>query len=232
MASSHSRTLLGIFAKYWQPGQVKTRLAATIGDQRAAAIHRLFVESLLARFGNVADQRLIAFAPAAAERAFRELAGKAWQVAPQTTGDLGERMQHFFAAAMERAERVVLIGADSPDLPIEYIEQAFAALHAHDVVLGPAHDGGYYLVGAAGHVPPIFESVAWSTDRVWPQTLARLAAAGCRWHALPPWHDVDDHAGLTALIDRLVAAEADAAGYAALAAALQSCLAEIMRTQD
>jgi glycosyltransferase A (GT-A) superfamily protein (DUF2064 family) len=102
-------------------------------------------------------------------------------------------MAEYFRSAFERGcERVVLIGADSPTLPVEYVSQAFRELETHSVVLGPSVDGGYYLVGAARSVPPIFHGVAWSTHHVWEQTLRLLEATRIPVAQLSPWYDVDD----------------------------------------
>lgn len=202
-ASKRVSSLLGMFAKHWQPGCVKTRLAATIGESHAATLHALCVSALTERLATSADRRVIAFTPAPAEHAFRCVSRGAWEVLPQGAGDLGQRMQQFFHWALSQAERVVLIGSDSPDLPGAFIEQAFASLQRSDVVLGPAQDGGYYLIGAARRVPPVFERIAWSTPQVWPQTVDQLAAAGIAWHELPGWYDVDDQPALNALLARL-----------------------------
>jgi rSAM/selenodomain-associated transferase 1 len=196
--------LLAMFAKLWTPGDVKTRLAAALGPERAAAIQQLFVETLAARFVQTADDRYIVFTPPAAETAFRAVAKDQWRLTPQADGDLGSRMRTFFEAALTQFDRVVLIGSDSPDLPAEFVSNAFVALQSHEVVLGPAQDGGYYLVGAARIAPPIFDEIPWSTARVWPQTIARLRARNCRWHELPAWYDVDEIHDLRALVERLV----------------------------
>ena len=184
-------TLLGMFAKHWTPGRVKTRLAAPLGETAAAEVQRLFVHTLRLRFGTLADERVLVFDPPQCEAEFRPVAAPQWQVQPQAEGDLGQRMEAFFAAGLARAERVVLIGSDSPDLPTDYVAEAFEALQQTDVVLGPACDGGYYLVGVARSVPPIFAGLTWSTATVWSQTTERLRRAGRRWHALPEWYDVD-----------------------------------------
>ncbi len=201
-------SLLGIFAKHWTPGRVKTRLAAELGERRAAEVHRLFVQTLLDRFRDAADLHILAFDPPAGESDFRAAAGPSWQLLPQGTGDLGQRMAAFFDAGLARAQRIVLMGSDSPDLPAAYVAEAFAALTAADVVLGPAADGGYYLVGARGAVPPIFSGISWSTSDVWPQTIARLAAARLRWHGLPQWYDVDTGDDLRRLRLRLAQSRA------------------------
>ena len=85
---------------------------------------------------------------------------------------------------------MVLVGTDSPTLPLVLIEQAFKDLERADVVLGPATDGGYYLVGCR-RLPPIFEGVAWSSSRTLADTVARLCDPGWRLALLPPWYDVD-----------------------------------------
>jgi rSAM/selenodomain-associated transferase 1 len=196
-------TLLAMFAKHWTPGEVKTRLAVSLGVEQAAAIHRLFVETLAVRFSHIADERAIVFTPLQAEAAFRDVAGNAWRLSLQADGDLGQRMQAFFEESLGRFERVVLIGSDSPDLPDSYLANAFAALQTKDIVLGPAQDGGYYLIGAARVAPPIFAGIAWGSNRVWEQTIARLRRASCEWAELPTWFDVDDALGLQSLLTRL-----------------------------
>jgi len=216
--------LLAMFAKHWTPGQVKTRLAATLGNEKAAAIHRLFVQTLAARFGNAGTERAIVFAPAAEREAFEGVVAGQWTIMPQVDGDLGQRMRAFFEEALSRAECVMLIGSDSPDVPIEFVERAFAALESCDVVLGPANDGGYYLVGAARCVPQIFSGIDWGTEQVWRQTIERLRAANCNWHELPEWYDVDDERGLEMLLGRLTGAAELEAPLARLRRELQALL--------
>jgi rSAM/selenodomain-associated transferase 1 len=163
-------TLLGIFAKHWQPGEVKTRLAASIGPEAAARLHRVFVETLLQRMAGVAGKCVLAYWPSERHGEFAALVREAaypfalldpsaaplaspWQLVPQSPGDLGARMEHFFQASFASgADRVVIIGSDSPTLPIEYVRQAFDELRRSDVVLGPSDDGGYYLLGLARNV--------------------------------------------------------------------------------
>ena len=100
-------------------------------------------------------------------------------------------------------QQFVVIGADSPNVPIEFIEQAFDELSRVPVVLGPSEDGGYYLLGTAGFVPPIFEQIAWGTPAVWSQTTTRLASAQLPFARLPSWYDVDRLTDLRRLLDDL-----------------------------
>lgn len=188
---------MGIFAKYWRPGAVKTRLAASVGDDAASRLQRRFLVTLLRRFGHVAQRRVLAYTPPDQRAEFALLAADVWTLQDQAVGDLGKRMQNYFTEAFHSgAQRVVLIGSDSPTLPLDYVTGAFQLLDTFPVVLGPADDGGYYLVGAAGGVPPIFAGVAWSTPLVWNQTQSLLQAAGYRCGVLPVWYDVDDLPGL------------------------------------
>lgn len=191
------KSQLGMFAKFWQPGEVKTRLAATLGDVAAARHYQGFVRRLAHRFAHLADRRLLCCSPAARQAEMSLVAGPRWQVAPQGEGDLGARMAAYFAAGFAAGyERVVLIGSDSPDLPEPYVCSAFASLADHDVVLGPSDDGGYYLIGARGAPPPVFAEMPWSSPELWSRTTAQLQSTGTRWHQLPTWYDIDDEADL------------------------------------
>ena len=215
----------GMFAKFWQPGQVKTRLADRIGAAAAARVYRFFVLTLLSRFETVADRRLLCFAPPERGREFTELAEPHWTAVPQSAGDLGVRMSAFFQQTLvSGADRVVLIGSDSPTLPTSYVAQAFDLLAEHDVVLGPTPDGGYYLIGARGTTPPVFENVAWSTPDVFQQTTERLRAAGLTYQELPSWYDVDELQDLFRLRDELLQLELDESWREALLATIQETL--------
>src|SRR5205807_3280651 len=128
-----------------------------------------------------------------------------YDLARQRNGDLGQRMAGFFTEQLEDgAARVVLVGTDSPSLPASFVQQAFHELDSADVVLGPAADGGYYLIGCAGRVPPVFDGVAWGEPRVLLETVARLPA-DYRLALLPPWYDVDTLADWWALRGHLAA---------------------------
>ena len=194
-------TTLGIFAKHWQPGAVKTRLAASIGNDAAAALHRQFVQTLLLRFAGIADRHILCFTPAESVKSFRQLDLGCWTLEPQAGGDLGARMRDFFLSlnSDSASPRTILIGSDSPDLPRGYLEEAFNKLRDFPVVLGPTDDGGYYLIGLSQEVLAIFDNIPWSTAEVWPQTIARLTTSQIPYHVLPQWYDVDDQTNLRRL---------------------------------
>ena len=184
--------VLGVFAKQPQPGQVKTRLAAATSAAWAAEVARAFLLDTLGRLEQVAAERLVAFAPAEARSFFAPIVQGRFGLVAQAEGDLGQRMTDFLAPRLQASPTsVVLVGTDSPDLPVAFVEQAFEALVRADLVLGPAMDGGYYLIGCTGRVPPIFGNIAWGTPRVLEQTIAALQGSGHRLVLLPPWYDVD-----------------------------------------
>ena len=113
-------------------------------------------------------------------------------------------MRQYFDSAYERGVRdVLLLGSDSPDVPREFITQAFELLERFPVVLGPSEDGGYYLIAARNQTPPVFDNVPWSSSAVWEETLARLTNAGIPYGELPIWYDVDETESLERLLRAL-----------------------------
>ena len=195
---------LGLFAKYWQPGQVKTRLAKAIGAERAATAYFQFVSTLLERLGDCCEQKWLAYTPSERAPRFEDILPDGWQSEPQAAGDLGLRMKSFFERRLAAGcRRVVLLGSDSPHVPLEYVRQAFDQLRRHDVVLGPTEDGGYWLIGLADEVPDIFAAIPWSTPQVWSATLAAIRTAGLSHAVLPTWYDIDEHDDLRRLMSDL-----------------------------
>jgi uncharacterized protein len=191
MPEATAQRILGVFAKRPLPGMVKTRLAAETSPHFAAQLAEAMLRDTLRRVCSVNARRILAFSPRHEQAAFDEWADGSFELFPQIEGDLGARMADFFAQQLLHAERVVLVGTDSPTLPLEYIERAFEALRRADVVIGPACDGGYYLIGCREFVPSaIFQGVAWGESSVLGQTVDRLPV-GCRLELLPTWYDVD-----------------------------------------
>jgi uncharacterized protein len=179
-----------VFVKPPLPGLVKTRLAAGLGADAAADLYRALAERVLSQTAPAAGEYArVVFADGLA-------AVRAWlpreDCVPQSAGDLGRRMAQAFAWAFARGhERVVLIGTDAPELSRRHVQEAFAALATHDVVLGPARDGGYYLIALRGPCPELFTGIAWSTADVLDATLVRAAALGLDGERLSPLTDID-----------------------------------------
>ncbi len=188
-----------LLAKEPRPGFTKTRLAAEVGAVRAAEISAGLLEDSLTLGASCARTLYVSFAPATAAPAFEWMAPAAHRFA-QPEGDLGTRLRHAFATALEAgASRPILIGSDSPTLPASLLRTAHETLARHDLVLGPAEDGGYYLIGMNTLHPTLFDNIDWGNSSVLSQTLDRAHDAGLRVATLPYWYDIDTLAGLARL---------------------------------
>jgi rSAM/selenodomain-associated transferase 1 len=118
--------------------------------------------------------------------------------------DLGERMEQTFRhLAAQGFRRRIIIGTDSPTLPLTIIQEAFRQLEDHNLVLGPSHDGGYYLIGLSSEIPPIFNGIPWGTQQVLTQTLQRINESAIPMYLLPFWYDVDTFEDLSFLKEHL-----------------------------
>jgi len=197
---------LGLFAKFWEPGRVKTRLAATLGNQLACELYEIFLFHLLDSIAPVSDHTTVVFSPPNREADFRAAIPQNWMLEPQSEGDLGDRMRNFFAGqfqnalSAERKTKVVVIGADCPQLSVTEIQTAFDKLDAHDVVIGPSTDGGYYLLGMQGGLAEVFDDIDWSTSNVLPQTTQRLDQQNKSYALLSAKTDVDDETALRQML--------------------------------
>ena len=182
---------LVVFVKAPRPGQVKTRLAETMGAEAACAAYGRLVDTLLKNLAPLPALEL-RFAPDEAEGEIRPWLQPGWQARPQGGGDLGRRLQQSFVEAFSAgAKRVVIIGSDCPEVNAADVQQAWSELTSHDLVVGPATDGGYWLVGLKQPQPSLFEDIGWSSDMVLAQTLQRAKTAGLRVQLLRILTDVD-----------------------------------------
>lgn len=184
-----------LFARYPLPGQAKTRLIPALGPEGAARLHRRMTEHAVGvarAAGPREGARVTVCFTGAPRRDFRSWLGCDLGYGAQPSGDLGVRLRLAFADAFRHdAQRVVAIGTDVPGLSPAILHQAFAALGGHDLVLGPAADGGYYLIGMKRDRPELFAGVDWGTGRVCAQTRAAIGRLGLSVAELPTLHDVD-----------------------------------------
>jgi rSAM/selenodomain-associated transferase 1 len=193
---------LHILLKAPRPGLVKTRLAASLGPALALNAYRAMVANVLAAADASALPSRIHFAPAGEQAAVAGLVGPGRRLTPQAPGDLGSRM----AAALEAAfaagdEAAVLMGSDLPLVTAGHLLAAASALATHPAVLGPAADGGYWLIGFTrqGFWPEVFTAMPWSRPAVAGLPRARRAAAGRPAALLPELSDCDEAADLKRL---------------------------------
>ncbi|MEQ8541484.1 MAG: TIGR04282 family arsenosugar biosynthesis glycosyltransferase [Coleofasciculus sp. D1-CHI-01] len=184
-----------IFTRYPEPGKTKTRMIPALGEEGAANLQRQMTENTLAK-----AKKLQAFHPVSVEIHFaggNQPLMQAWLGADmiyhqQSEGDLGERMasafEKSFAAGMTG---VVIIGTDCPDLNPQIMAEVFKLLKTHDLVLGPAQDGGYYLIGLRRLIPELFVGIHWGTWQVRQQTVEIADNLGLAIAFAPMLHDID-----------------------------------------
>ena len=197
-----------LFAKYPQPGAVKTRLTPPLSALEACRLYGSFLLDTAAVLQACkATHRVVACAPGGAAPAFRDLLGHMGDFAyqPQPDGDLGLRMRRLLDwAFLQGADRAVIIGADAPWMSAAVIDQALELLTDHDIVLGPSMDGGYYLIGLRQSCTTRpFAGIDWGSGAVLRQTIAALGAA--RLALLPAGYDVDTAADAAWLRNHLTA---------------------------
>lgn len=174
-----------LFTRFPEPGRAKTRLIPALGAERAAAIHRHLTERSIAAMresGLPFEIRVTGAGPGA----FRDWLGADLAIVDQGEGELGERLTR--AAANPP---VILLGADTPDLTVRHLRRAADAFREREAVLGPAEDGGYWLLGIARPMPFLFAEMPWSTERVATITLERLAQRGIEPVVLETLCDLD-----------------------------------------
>ncbi|HET6370444.1 MAG TPA: TIGR04282 family arsenosugar biosynthesis glycosyltransferase [Nitrospiria bacterium] len=182
-----------IFAKAPEPGKTKTRLLSHLSAPFAARIQEAMTNDILRVTAQLKVNRYVLAAPSGRHPYFKEIAARfALPCLDQVGVALGERMESAFQHSFKEGfQKVVIIGTDSPTLPIALIDEGFRRLEDVPVVLGPSADGGYYLIGLRAPVPGIFDGIAWGTERVLARSLEILKAQKIDHALLPPWRDLD-----------------------------------------
>ncbi|HXZ02855.1 MAG TPA: TIGR04282 family arsenosugar biosynthesis glycosyltransferase [Stellaceae bacterium] len=238
---------IAVMAKAPRAGQVKTRLVPPLTPEAARQLSACFLSDITENLRLAARAAAlcgyVAYAPAGLERMFDGVVAPGTRlVLADGSGDMPPRVQGFGRSLLDAAralfarghESVCLLNADSPTLPTALLAEAARALAAQGdrVVLGPADDGGYYLLGMKAPHAHLFEDIAWSTAAVAEETRARARALGLPILELAPWYDVDDGAALQRLWREIAAPRQEAlAAYpapATAAALARLCLADLL----
>jgi len=191
-----------MFVKSPEIGMVKSRLAASVGDDFALDLYKCFVSDMMEMLSRSEYPLIIFFHPPESRQKIVQWLGDTHILLPQIGDNLGERMKNAFRTVFsQHLGSALLIGSDSPDLPSQIIDEALTSLRDHDTVVGPSYDGGYYLIGfrADTFLPQVFDRIPWSTSEVFLQTTDVLKKAGHRVHVLPVWRDVDTFDDLKSL---------------------------------
>jgi len=211
------RNNLVIFTRFPTPGETKSRLIPALGATAAAELQRQLTEHTLATVEAPGDDRDYAIEiryAGATRHAMRTWLGDRHRFRRQRDGDLGARMGDAFTSAFQHdSERCVIIGIDCPALGLHHLREAFHALRTSDLVLGPATDGGYYLIGltanrATSAIPALFEDMEWGTELVLDRTRDRAMRQELSVALLEPLHDIDRPEDLAQLEQTPLAARA------------------------
>lgn len=194
-----SRTLI-VFAKEPVLGTVKTRLKNCFSDRQLLGLYKAFVKDTLDIARNVrCKKRFLAFSSLTDPRYLKSI-GSDFELIEQRGRNLGQRMHNAFVYTKNgKPEKSIIIGTDSPTLPVKFIEKAFKRLDRHDLVLGPSSDGGYYLIGMKEPSSGVFKGMRWGSSGVLGNTLTAAKKLGKTTALIDPWYDVDNHTGLLRL---------------------------------
>ena len=183
-----------LFTRYPEPGKTKTRLIPALGEIRAAALQKRMTERIVGVAGQFCRKTgagLTLFGEGGSVNGFKKWLGSDIHVRAQVSGDIGRKMAAALGMVFKSGtHRAVLVGSDIPRLSVRHFQEAFSALSANDIVLGPAADGGYWLVGAK-RPHDIFSGIDWGTDQVFEQTIGNIRRMGLKFHCLEKLWDID-----------------------------------------
>lgn len=182
--------LIIVFLKAPRPGAVKTRLAQSIGPEAACQAYIEMCRSVLETLRDF-NRVQIRFTPDDAHQEIQQLLQPGWNSAPQGNGNLGDRMERAF---QETVGPAILIGTDCPAIEAPDLDESRSALDSHPIVIGPARDGGYWLIGMREYNANLFRGINWSTQTVFEETMARAEQANLSVYSLRELSDIDTEA--------------------------------------
>lgn len=188
------RDALVIAAKAPVQGKVKTRLFTFLTPQEATDLYESILLDILDRVSGIEGvERFVAFYPEEGRSYFEDKGLRiGFGLIEQRGEDLGERLKSVFQTLFDEGfSRIVIIGSDSPTLPLEYIKNAFDRLKQYQVVIGPCDDGGYYLIGLNSPLYDLFEGIKWGGSDVFKSTCSKARLSDYSLYILPGWYDVD-----------------------------------------
>lgn len=185
-----SSVALVIFIKNPQLGKAKTRIAATVGDEEALRIYRLLLKHTRQITSEIDVDRYLYYSDHVEDD---EWSSDIFQKRVQCQGRLGKRMSDAFRSLSSSHDKLIIIGSDCAELNTEHLQNAINSLDHYDVVIGPVHDGGYYLLGTRGYYPELFSDIQWSTEHVTRQTIHTIERLSLSHTLLTGLSDIDYH---------------------------------------
>jgi rSAM/selenodomain-associated transferase 1 len=191
---ANNNTSLAIFLRYPHPGKVKSRLATSLGQEKAANFYRLCTEQLFGEIERVSHdfKKYIFYSDKSDENDIRQWAGPGFSYLPQAEGNLGKRLEQAFSGLFGKGmDKVIILASDTPDITYGIINDSIEALDRHDIVIGPSFDGGYYLLGMKKQYGELFRGILWSTEKVLGQTMSNIEALKLDVYNLIELRDID-----------------------------------------
>lgn len=191
---------LALFMKSPEAGMAKRRLRSVLSEKNVTRLYEAFVLDLLEKLTFFpCDKKVIAYAGELLGL-MQEAGTRSFSLYGQSGEDLGKRLENYFRWSFSGgAEKSVVIGSDSPTLPLSYLQEAFDLLERYETVLGPSEDGGYYLIGMRRFNPILFQGIPWGSEKVFEETLQRARPFADRIGVLRRWYDVDTPSDLKRL---------------------------------
>jgi len=205
MPSGNTQRRVLVFVRAPELGRVKTRLEKKMDAVTVLGLYQCFVEDIIQTLTSGGYEITVYFAPSHKESAVQTWLGPTMHIQAQTGMSLGEKMRNAFSDVFATGvNQAILIGSDFPDLDIGILQEAFVFLQSKDVTIGPAEDGGYYLMGFRKDAfdGDVFTGIDWGTEHVFQQTLQHIHDAGLTDHVLPSWQDIDTYDDLSAFYHR------------------------------
>ena len=205
MLSGNTQRRVLVFVRAPEMGRVKTRLEKKMDAATVLGIDRCFVEDIIQTLTSGGYDITVYFSPSHKESAVQAWLGPTIHIQAQAGRSLGGKMRNAFSNVFATGvDQAILIGSDFPDLDIGILQEAFVSLQNKDVTIGPAKDGGYYLIGFRKDAfdGEIFTGIDWGTEHVYQQTLQHIHAAGLNDRILPSWQDIDTYEDLIAFYHR------------------------------
>jgi len=203
--SSTEKNCILLFVKYPEKGRVKKRLTKELNAGFVSELYKKFVIDLVSKIEKLKVDFKICFYPTDSKKQFMKWLGEKQDYIPQKGDDLGDRMKYCFNTSFnEGFGNCILIGSDIPDLPMDFIKEAFKFLQKNDAVIGPASDGGYYLIGFKKNsfLPEIFKGITWGSESVYQNTMNIFKKTGIKVEVLQQWYDIDTLSDLKSLHQR------------------------------
>lgn len=189
-----SVTAFVIFIRFPHRGKVKSRLARTLGAEKATVFYRLCVQQIVGELDRVSGEakKCLSYSDNSDKDEIQHWIGSRFRLIPQVEGDLGQRLERSVRRLLKGSSgKAIIMASDVPDLSAEIMNNAVSALDNHDLVIGPCNDGGYYLIGMKKPHGELFEGISWSTNKVLEQTLAIAGKQGLSVFSLITLRDID-----------------------------------------